>query len=119
MSDVLIVMTEEQEATQEFVVRLKVDQPGNLETMGVYRASLSDLRDWESVDYEVNDGFAEIQTSESGVFVARKSQNVAAIAGIAVAVVVVVAAVVIGVTCYMRANPEKRSRMFRHFQRKV
>ena len=119
MSDLMIVSFGDAEATQDFTIRLKVGEAGNLQQMGMYRAPLSDLNDWEEVDYDMNNGFAEIRSTEQGVYVAGQSANVGAIAGIVVAVVVIVAAVVIGVVCYMRANPEKRSRMFRHFQKKV
>ena len=118
-SDFLVIMPEGKISDGNYKIEMKVGKIDGLELIGMYRSTSSKLKNWEKVDAEFKDGWATIKTNEGGVYVARSEPYVGAIAGIVVACVVVVAALVVVGVVYMRMNPEKRSKMFRSFQTKV
>ncbi|XP_013398503.1 protein DD3-3-like [Lingula anatina] len=105
-SSYIVVHPEEKfsDEGKKVTLQMKID-PGSSE-IGIYRTSSSNFATWTKVDAEVNDGIAQFQVAEGGVYVARTVPQVGLIVGIVVTILVIVA-LVVGTVVYFKKNPNK------------
>ena len=91
------------EPGKTFTFEMQVSDSDNVE---VYHAT-EDLTVWSRAEAEIGGGMARVQAQRGGVFVARRTSQVAMIVGVTVACLVVVALIVAGAVFYFRRNPTK------------
>lgn len=84
-------------------VMIKVEDKSSVE---IYRSDTETFGSWSRVDASINNGVAEFQTDQGGVFVARAHRNVGPIIGIVIGLVAV-GLIVIAAVVYFKKNPEK------------
>ena len=89
----------------KFQVSMPVPE-GVTEKVSIWKTTTDSAAQWTLIEAEVSNGQATFQASEGGVYVPRKSVNVAAIVGIVCAVSVLLI-IVCGTTIYFCKYPEK------------
>ena len=96
-----------------------VEEGKALEVFNVYHSTV-DYKEWTEIEnVEFEDGWASLETSRGGAYVVRAKPNGGAIAGIVIAVLLVVALLVVGAVVYFRKNPEAADKLTRPFKGKI
>lgn len=84
-------------------VMMSVEDKSSIE---IYRSDSETFGSWSKVNANINNGLAEFQTDQGGVFVARAHSNTGPIIGIVVGVLAV-GLIVIAAVVYFKRNPQK------------
>lgn len=85
-------------------VSMKVDEDAN--DVVIYRSNSENFPGWTKVDASIDNGVAEFQVDEGGVFVARSHSSVGPIIGIVIGCIAL-GLIVIAAVVYFKKNPAK------------
>lgn len=85
-------------------VSMKVNEDAN--DVVIYRSNSENFSGWTKVDTSINNGVAEFQVDEGGVFVARSHSSAGPIIGIVIGCIVL-GLIVIAAVVYFKKNPAK------------
>lgn len=106
-SDFLTVNPHSLKTEKKFKIGMKVDSSAASKIQFYHSSDAMGLKTWFKVsDVDISDGFAVLETSEGGVYVARTLPNEVAIAGIVIACIIIVVAIG-GSAFYFRRHPDK------------
>lgn len=85
-------------------VSMKVDEDAN--DVVIYRSNSENFPGWTKVDASIDNGVAEFQVDEGGVFVARSHSSIGPIIGIVIGCIAL-GLIVIAAVVYFKKNPAK------------
>ena len=85
-------------------VSMKVNEDAN--DVVIYRSNSENFSGWTKVDTSINNGVAEFQVDEGGVFVARSHSSAGPIIGIVIGCIAL-GLIVIAAVVYFKKNPAK------------
>ena len=102
-----IILSPEKKLTangKTVAVSMKVNEDAN--DVVIYRSNSENFSGWTKVDTSINNGVAEFQVDEGGVFVARSHSSAGPIIGIVIGCIAL-GLIVIAAVVYFKKNPAK------------